>query len=176
MYQPLIYSATEAVDAQDERRSRIDQIRENSARSALVDCRFSTVGQGSFLMEDVIPFGLSFVNGKREGVDGIVRPLVPSVQYGFSLPVERSLEWHDQDHDISLSDPNEIVDEVIPRATGGVWRWQTDRNGLYIGAFLFCTVSYDEDVDYEIEHYYTFYGTALKGLPGSVAEEVRGGV
>ncbi len=177
MYQRPAYSPNEAVNAQDERRSRIDQIRENSARTALVDARFSTLGSGSFKQDEPIEFGLSFMAGEWADPDNpdIVKPLVPAISYGFSIPPARTLTWATQE--IALTDTNELVDEV-PYCSGGVWAWERNDYGLYIGAYVFCSVRYDSNYlptgtgDYEIEHYFTFYGTALKGLPAGVVGSV----
>lgn len=69
----------------------------------------------------------------------------PNVAYGFKI------------------DGDTLVDNYFPNCSGGVWKWQQDRRGYYLGAYVFFVIS--GDPGYDLEHNFTFSGIAIKDLP-----------
>lgn len=87
------------------------QTQENSARGATAWGNVHSKGWGEIMIADPIMFGITFI-------------AQPRVTYGFSL-----------------DDDNQLVDGRFPRCSGGVLRWVTTADNLYIGAYVFMTVA-----------------------------------
>lgn len=56
----------------------------------------------------------------------------------------------------------------FPLVTAGVWRWQTDKRGYYIGCWVFVRV--ESATDLVIQHDFTFTGIAMKDLPAHLLD------
>jgi hypothetical protein len=74
----------------------------------------------------------------------------PSVAYCFSL------------------DGDTLIDGYFPTSSGAVWKWQIDSRGFYVGAYVFFVIT--GDPSYDLEHYFTFAGIAIKDLPEYLME------
>lgn len=75
----------------------------------------------------------------------------PFVAYGFSL------------------DGDTLVDGFFPTSSGGVWKWQQDRRGFYLGAWVFFVVNGSST--YDLQHSFTFSGIAIKDLPDYLMDD-----
>ena len=116
---------------------------ENAARLAIVRVMFDSAGWGEFQAPEIFDFGIRFLEE-------------PCVAYGCAI------------------DGDALVPLRYPRCTGGVYRWATDIKGYYTGAWCFFVVDTlspanianvpTEDPNYDINHYFTFSGVALKQL------------
>ena len=69
----------------------------------------------------------------------------PNVAYGFKI------------------DGDTLIENYFPTCSGGVWKWQQDYRGYYIGAYVFFVIT--GDPGYDIKHDFTFSGIAIKDLP-----------
>jgi hypothetical protein len=129
-----------------EREAWKQQVGENSGRLAFAWGTTTTTGQGEMAYEEVIQFGLAFIEK-------------PMFSYGFEL-----LNRTDFEDDDGGEAPK------IPYANGCVYEWDVDGRGLYIGAHVAVTVYCDDVI--EIEHHYGFTGLAIKDLDsgGKLAE------
>lgn len=78
-------------------------------------------------------------------------------------------------------DGDTLVDTRFPRCQGGVYKWQKDKRGLYIGAFCFVTVetkspfvtTTEPEPGYSIVHHFTFQGQAIKVIADDQAELIE---
>ena len=86
---------------------------------------------------------------------------IPSVATGFAL------------------DGDTLVPTRFPRVTAGVYRWLQDRQGFYVGAWVFIVVdtqspyiatTINSDPGYDMLHDFTFTGVATKALPAHLLE------
>lgn len=75
----------------------------------------------------------------------------PRVNYGWSI------------------DGDTLVDGLFPTSSGGVWKWQTDSRGFYLGAYVCFVIT--GDPGYDLFHDFTFSGIAIKDLPAHLADE-----
>lgn len=75
---------------------------------------------------------------------------LPKVSTGFSM------------------DGDLLIRGLYPVVSAGVWKWQQDRRGFYLGAYVFFTISGDDG--YDLTHNFTFSGIALKDLPEYLLE------
>jgi hypothetical protein len=125
----------------DRNRSRRDATNENAGRMAWAYGEGHSTGWGEKEIPEIIDFELKFIE-------------IPFVSYSFAL------------------DGDTLVDTRFPRCSGGVSRWVQDPNGYYIGAYVFITVDTQSpyipttvvDPGYEIDHFWTFAGIALKNV------------
>lgn len=123
-------------------RSRLRQHQENTARLAQSFAEYSTSGWGETRIQTITEFNCTFIER-------------PHVSYGYSV------------------DGDTLVDTRFPRCWGGVYRWKTNPRGHYTGAWVFIvaeTMSYQLNTDkeepgYDLSHYFTFTGVAMKDLP-----------
>lgn len=124
------------------------QVEDNSGKFAQAYGFFTSTGAGQVVMEDVIDFGAIFIEP-------------PTVAHGYALT------------DVSV----QLVDGSFPKAWGGIHEWVRDKDDFYIGAYAFLVVetispySYATDPGYELDHFFTFSGIALKKLPPELFEE-----
>lgn len=124
--------------------ARVEQTRENGGRLAEAHGLFRTSGWGEMAFQDVIEFGLSFVDA-------------PAIAYGAELNPGQTL-----------------VDTRFPRSWGGVYQWKRDAKGLYVGAYCYAVIDAGSiipagDPGYTLTHHFTFTGIAIKGLPAGLA-------
>ena len=120
-----------------------EQVRENTARLSNTHGFYSSHGWGEFRILDPTMFDVTFVEE-------------PVVAYGFAI------------------DGDALVPKRFPRAFGGVSSWLYDEKGFYIGANVFLIVDTlspvelidvpTEDPNYDINHYFTFSGIAIKDV------------
>lgn len=66
-------------------------------------------------------------------------------------------------------DGDTLVDGFFPTVSAGVWKWQTDSRGFYLGAYVCFVIG--GDPGYDLLHDFTFSGIALKDLPSHLADE-----
>lgn len=118
----------------EHRRAKIEQARENTTRLASCYSRWQTVGPGNNVVADVFSFTCTFI-------------AEPAFQSGFGFS-EDGLE-------IDLTD--------VPRVSSGVYRWDYNARGHYVGAYVFFAI--DSMNDYTLNHYLTFEGIAIKDVP-----------
>lgn len=59
---------------------------------------------------------------------------------------------------------SDLIEGDYPSSSGGVYEYQTDERGFYIGAWVFAVVTAVEDYP-SITHNFTFTGIAMKDLP-----------
>lgn len=127
----------DAIAAMASRRALLTQTAENSARTATVQATIDTTGVGDFVDENVVTFGLTFFEK-------------PIISYGMCV------------------DGDGIEDSGLwPISCGGVYRWQLDKCGHWIGAWCWVSVSRAE-ADLPLEHHFTFTGTARKDVPAAL--------
>ncbi len=97
---------------------------------------------GEYADESAVDFGLAFFNQ-------------PRVSHGCCL----------------TEDSDELKDGFFPQTTGGVYQWDINEKGLYVGAWLFMTVVHEEELDdeedpvvYVVQHDFTFAGIGMKDV------------
>lgn len=137
----------------DRVRQQRGQVAENSTRVASAYITHTTHGSGEIAVARVRPFGCTFIQE-------------PRVYYGWVLIGAATLPADQDDEDY-------LVDTRFPRVSGGVYRWQIDARGYYIGAWLCFAVdttapiglSAAADPGYELRHHFKFEGLAVKDLP-----------
>ena len=131
----------EAFNAMEDRAARRTAQAENSTRYAWVQATVHTKGWGEMRYSDRISFGITYLTQ-------------PMVTYGFAI------------------DDDDLLDTRFPRSCGFVSRWDQDKNNYYVGcyvAFIIETTSpniptVELDPNYDIDHFFTFSGTAMKTL------------
>lgn len=125
--------------------------RENKGRMAGVYTYASSTGQGYVEYDELIDFGLTYIE----------QPFV-SVGHVLDLDELRVLLGMDAD------DP--FVE--LPQCTGFVSQWEQDVKGNYIGAYLAVQISWGSgipfDAQVEIQHSFSFHGVAIKSIPDEV--------
>ena len=138
----------------ERQRGEVERHRENSARLAQSFAKFETIGQGYIQFEDVVDFGLTFIEE-------------PFPTYGAACDLDELAELLDLEPD---------MDPAIPITSGMVTEWDQDDRGFYLGAWVAVKVYYPAedqvavDVDLPIRHYFTFAGIALKDIPLDVRD------
>lgn len=58
---------------------------------------------------------------------------------------------------------SDLITGDFPSAVGGVYSWQIDARGFYLGCYVFAVVTANSDPT--IQHDFTFTGIAMKDLP-----------
>lgn len=115
------------------------QVGENAARMAFAWGVATTTGQGHVVLNRVIDFGLAFAEK-------------PMIAYGWEI-LNRSDFTADTAGGATLP---------VPFCSGGVYQWKVDGRGLYVGAHVAVAIYCDDTI--QIEHHWTFTGTAIKDL------------
>lgn len=130
------------VDELVRRESRLSQHRENASRQAQSFATLNTNGKGDIQLATVVPFDCTFIE-------------TPTVAHGFRIDGDTFYDG-----------------QALPRVTGGVWKWQRDRRGFYVGAYVFFTVDLPPQSPVvppktypAVTHNFTFAGIAMKDLP-----------
>lgn len=62
-----------------------------------------------------------------------------------------------------------LIDGQFPTVTAGIWKWQQDRRGYYVGAYVFFVLGGDANMD--LVHDFTFSGVAIKDLPDYLMDD-----
>lgn len=140
-------------------RSWVNQVNENAGRLAQAFGVFETTGWGETAFEDVVEFGITFIQP-------------PALGYGFRIVSAADLPDGNEDET--------LVDTRFPRCSGGIHEYKQDSRGFYTGAWCLATVdtlspyisTVYPDPNYLIEHWFTFTGVALKMLPAEAMREV----
>lgn len=137
----------------ENRRGQLECTRENSARLARSYGTHVTTGWGEIVAPDPIFFDCTFLNS-------------PAVTSG--VVVTSSTGGNDNDAD------GPLVAGRFPRVTAGVWRWVTDVNDNYTGAYVFFvvetagfqftagTLPSTPEPGYHLTHHLLFEGIAYK--------------
>ena len=64
-----------------------------------------------------------------------------------------------------INSPEPVANQY-PVASGGVWKWQQNERGFYIGAWLYLSVyAFGASPNYSMAHDFVFTGIAVKDLP-----------
>lgn len=99
-------------------------------------------------------------SGERQEAErvpfGCVFAEAPAVAFGWSM------------------DGDELVDGQFPRVSAGVYGWDTDQKGHYLGAYIMVTVDVPtgaEEPEYGLNLFFTFTGTAIKDIPDYLLDE-----
>lgn len=66
-------------------------------------------------------------------------------------------------------DGDTLVKGYYPMVSAGVWKWQRDARGYYLGAWLVFNITGHDT--YTIDHHFHFTGIAIKDLPAHLLEE-----
>ena len=136
----------------DARRFEISQARnkENSARQASCYVTFAVFGAGEIIVNSAESFHTPFLGE-------------PSVSFGFDLKVSPNLDAY-----------------LLPRVSGGVFRWAIEGKDRYVGMFPYFTVDIDQrdpNADpatlptldgVEITAHLTFTGLSFKAMGETV--------
>lgn len=130
-YDPFIGN-NPVVNAMEQRRGYIEQLRQNTSRLAQSYNTVATNGNGMLRLATVVAFNCTFVEK-------------PMVSYGFVLDTD-------------------LTEDDYPASSGGVFKWQLDRRGFYLGAYVYVVVTCLADYP-GITHNFTFTGIAMKDLP-----------
>jgi len=77
-------------------------------------------------------------------------------------------------------DDDTLVSGRFPRCHGGVYTWQLDAKGFYIGAWVFVAIDTispqlvpkESEPNYKIRHSFRFFGPAYKSLPDFIANDL----
>lgn len=75
------------------------------------------------------------------------------------------------------TDGDRLVKERFPLSQGGVYGWQQDSRGLYVGAYVMVVVQagvFPTSIpmpDIDLTHDFTFTGIAMKALPEHLLEQ-----
>lgn len=81
----------------------------------------------------------------------------PAVAYGWSI------------------DGDLLEENQFPRVSAGVYGWDRDQKGRYLGAFVMVTVDIPtglvEDLSYDIDIDFTFSGIAIKDIPDYLLDD-----
>ena len=124
---------------------------ENKGRLAFASHRVSTQGQGTVEFEDVVSFGLTFVE----------RPFVAT---GFQIDMDQAREALD------VGDKEDIF---LPQVTAYVTEWDKTERDHYVGAWVAVSVTYPQseladyrvDAQVKISADFTFSAIAIKDVP-----------
>ena len=124
---------------------------ENRARLAHAYARFATEGVGSAQFEDVVDFGLTFIEK-------------PFVAVGAEVDLDALAEA------LGLDEEDEAI--PMPHVSSYVVEWDRDERGFYVGAWCAGVVTFPTgsatvpaDFVLEVTHNFTFSGVALKDIP-----------
>lgn len=145
--------------AQDQ--DRADRIRhaENSGRTAFSAVTFDTSGVGSLILNQLVVFDTTFIRK-------------PSVSTGIEL----------------VKEPDRTLHE-LPHATSGIYRWEKDERGYYVGAYVWVRVTCDPVLDQngqvadpeavalnppvpKLRHHLVVEGLAYKKLPEDLTADL----
>lgn len=122
--------------------------RENKGRRAGVFANFTSTGQGVVEFEDVVAFGLTYIQK-------------PWVSYGASIDVDSIRDQLELDENDSIP--------ALPISMGYVTEWDMDTKGNYVGAWvavsIFYPSGYSSEIDVPIEHFFSFDAIGLKDIP-----------
>jgi hypothetical protein len=126
---------------------------ENKGRLAFASGRMQSSGQGTFEFEDVISFGLTFVE----------RPFIAT---GFQIDMDQAREA------LGVGDG----DLHLPQVTAYVTDWDMTDKEHYVGAWVAVTVThppieladYRVDAQVKIWHDFTFSAIAIKDIPTDI--------
>lgn len=134
----------------EQRRQRVDQIRENTPRLARAYATYETQGWGEIIVPTVQHFGCTFITE-------------PYFSSGIVMRGDSTSEADGQ-----------LVSGRYPRVTAGIWRWAHDARGYWIGAYVFFVVETvgfqftsgevpsSVDPNYRIAHKMIFEGVSFK--------------
>lgn len=120
------------VQAMEQRRGYIEQLRQNTSRLAQSYNSVTTQGGGGLRLPEVIVFNCTFVEQ-------------PVVAHGFVVETP-------------------LAEDDFPAVSAGVYDFQTDSRGYFIGAWVYVKVVVQDDYP-RIHHDFTFTGIAMKDLP-----------
>jgi hypothetical protein len=141
---------TDVFSLWDQRRVDVERHKENGARMAAAYARVDIVGQGTSEVEEMIDFGLTFVEQ-------------PFVSFGSYLDVDLIRDALDLDDD---------DDCPLPVVSGFVTRWDQDQNDAYTGAWVAVSVYFPPwdpvvptDFDCELAGHFSFTAIAIKDIP-----------
>lgn len=56
-----------------------------------------------------------------------------------------------------------VAGDTLPGSTGGVFQWQTDVRGFYVGCYVYVVITGAGEP--QLQHDFTFTGIAMKDLP-----------
>ena len=136
--------------AQDTQDSRLDAQRQNSARLALYRHTHASSGVGPVLLADPIIFDATFLER-------------PHFTQGSAVKV-----------------PPDLTVWNMPMGAAGVWQWERNLKGHYIGAYIHLEVRMEtrtgEVLDYphvEVLHDLLFSGVAYKDLGSAATTEAQ---
>lgn len=140
-------------------RAERDRHKENSARTAFAWGFGVTRGVGETRFTKRISFNLAFIQE-------------PAISYGYAVEaVANNSDYGDV-----------LVDNRFPRCVGGVYDWQLDSRGFYLGAWAFAVVQTLDTANfkgavlpepgYTIRHSFGFTGLAFKALPDRLGDEL----
>lgn len=142
-------------DELERRRAETARHRENRGRLATVSVKYRTTGQGTVQFNKRVNFGLTYIEQ-------------PFLSYGSGIDADALADLLD----IEPRDP-----VAFPQVTGYVCEWDVTEQGYYDGAWVGVVVTFPAtvpvDAEIEIEHFFTFLGTALKsfGIPNDEVGE-----
>lgn len=129
------------------RRAAQETLRENAARRARCSTTWTTKGIGEIRVSSIFRFGLRFIEE-------------PCFTSGMALDPD-----------------NDLVDGHFPRTAAGVYDWQLDPQGFYIGCWLFFCVDTvgpgltpGVEPSYVIHHHLAWEGVAIKDVPGHLLD------
>jgi hypothetical protein len=141
----------------DATRSRRDATQENGARTATCVISITTTGNGHMVLPAPMPFDCSFLALPVVGTGQTWE--IPPPSKGGTAPIIMAATGDDSD-----TTPGTAVAgyTIVPTAHAGVYGYQRDGKGLYVGAYFYFTVAGDDNT--VIHHDITFTGPALKKL------------
>lgn len=126
------FGTNPVVDALEQRRGYVEQLRQNTSRLAQSYNSVTTQGNGMLRLPTIMRFHCTFIEQ-------------PVVSYGFVLK-------------------SPLLEKDYPTSSGGVYTFQVDKRGFYLGAYCYVVVNSVDDYP-EIHHDFTFTGIAMKDLP-----------
>jgi hypothetical protein len=121
--------------------SRQSQIDENASRYARFECKFITTGSQQKRFPDPVMFDCTFVD----------EPHVVTGLYCAGDDLEGA--------------------SVFPRVSAGIYKFIASPQGYYTGAYVWFNVDVGIFDTFEIHHYFTFSGIAIKVLPAYLLDQ-----
>jgi hypothetical protein len=121
--------------------SRQAQTDENASRYARFECKLVTTGSQKSQFPNPITFDCTFVQ----------EPHVVTGIYCAGDDLDGAA--------------------VFPAVTVGISRFISSPQGYYTGAYVWFNIDVGIFDDFEIHHYFTFSGTAIKGLPAHLLDK-----
>lgn len=123
---------------------------ENKARLAQVFADVTSTGQGTYVFDEVIDFGLTFIER-------------PNISAGWYIDLD---DWAEE---LGIREDDEEP-LPLPSCSLFVVRWDQDDRDFYVGAYLAVSVHFPVGmVPFEampvIEHHVTFSAIAIKDVP-----------